>query len=299
MHPIWKGVISFGLVTIPVQLYSATQERGVRFHQVHARDGARVRRRAVCEAEGAEIPTTEIAKAYEAPDGRMVQLTDGDMAALPLPTRRVIDVVAFAPAAEIDPLQLSRAYYVKTADEATAAKPYELLRRSLERSDRVAVAKVALRTREQLAVLRVRENVLVLQTLLWPDEIRSTEGLAAPAGTSIRPAELEMAGTLMDQLGEADLASFTDDYRRAVEDLVSAKLAGTAPEEAAAAAAPENVIDLMAALEASVKSAREGRGDARRKRVAAKRAPAKKSKKAGAGKDEGKKPATDRARKSG
>ncbi|MGA5817967.1 Ku protein [Kitasatospora sp. NPDC094028] len=263
MQTTWKGTISFGLVSIPVHLYSATQEHDVPLHQVHAKDGGRVRMKRYCEREEAEIPYAEIAKGYESPDGRTVTLTDEDLADLPLPSKKVIDVLAFVEAGEIDPLMFSKAYYVGVADKA-AAKPYALLRDALVESGRIAVTKIALRTRESPAVLRVHEGTLVLQTCIWPDEVRPAAGIAPEEDVTVRPQELKMARSLMDTLSEDfDLSQLHDDYQEALQQVVSARLEGVElPHEEEAGEAPDNVIDLMEALRSSLKQARGGRAGA-------------------------------------
>lgn len=285
MRSMWKGAIGFGLVSIPVKLYAATEEHGVSLHQVHAEDGGRIRMKRFCEKEGKEVPYAEIAKGYEDETGRTVVLTDEDLAALPLPSKKLIDVLAFVDADEIDPLSLSRAYYVGA--ETAAAKPYVLLREALSSSGKAAVTKIALRTRESLALLRVHQDVLVLHTMYWPDEVRAAEGLAPPEKVTVRPQELKMAQSLMDTLSEDfDLESMHDEYQHALDELVAARLEGEpVPELAEVTAAPDNVVDLMAALQASI-DARGGEktgakktasGKAPAKKTAAKKAPAKKT----------------------
>ena len=285
MRSMWKGAIGFGLVSIPVKLYAATEEHGVSLHQVHAEDGGRIRMKRFCEKEGKEVPYAEIAKGYEDETGRTVALTDEDLAALPLPSKKLIDVLAFVDAGDIDPLSLSRAYYVGA--ETAAAKPYVLLREALSSSGKAAVTKIALRTRESLALLRVHQDVLVLHTMYWPDELRAAEGLAPPEKVTVRPQELKMAQSLMATLSEDfDLESMHDEYQHALDELVAARLEGEpVPEMAEVAAAPDNVVDLMAALQASI-DARGGEkagakktasGKAPAKKTAAKKAPAKKT----------------------
>lgn len=283
MKSIWKGAISFGLVSIPVQLYSATEEHGVSFRQVHAEDGGRIRYRRFCELEDREVQYAEITRAYETEDGDLVVLTPEDLAQLPLPSKKIIDVVGFEEAGYFDPIQFSRAYYVKAAD-AAAAKPYVLLREALKRSGRVAVVKVALRNREAPALVRVleEEDVLVLHTMLWPDEVRSAQTVAPDEKVTVRRQELDMVDSLMDALGGYDPDEFTDEYREAVEALVASK-EGIAPPLPAEAEGEEEgqVIDLMSALEASVKAAKDKRGGtaapARKKAAAKKAAPKKKA----------------------
>ncbi|MCC9741846.1 Ku protein [Streptomyces sp. MNU89] len=261
MRSIWKGSISFGLVSIPVKVFGATENHSVSFRQVHAADGGRIRYRKVCELDGEEVPTEEITKAFEAADGTTVPLSDEDLSALPLPTARTIEILAFVPADTVDPLQLDRSYYLG-ADGGGAAKPYVLLREALNRSEKVAIAKLALRGRETLAMLRVVDDALALHTMLWPDEIRPATGVAPDTEVGIRDAELDLADTLMETLGDLDPEELHDEYREAVEALVAAKLEGVEPEEARERVeAGGKVIDLMAALENSVRAAREGRGE--------------------------------------
>src|SRR5207247_9314306 len=173
MRSIWKGAVSFGLVSIAVKLYSATEEKDIRFHQVHRDDGGRIKYKRVCSIDGDEVEYDDIAKGYDLGGGEMVILTDDDFAQLPLTTSHAIEVLEFVPAEQVDPILYNKAYYLEP--DGAAGKPYVLLREALERTDRVAVVKVALRQREQLATLRVREGVLVLNTMLWPDEVRKPD----------------------------------------------------------------------------------------------------------------------------
>ncbi|MFJ9446882.1 Ku protein [Kitasatospora sp. NPDC101235] len=284
MQTTWKGTISFGLVSIPVHLYSATQEHDVPLHQVHAKDGGRVRMKRYCEREEKEVPYAEIAKGYESPDGRTVTLSDEDLADLPLPSRKIIDVLAFVDEGAIDPLMFSKAYYVGVADKG-AAKPYALLRDALTESGQIAVTKIALRTRESPAVLRVHDNTLVLQTCIWPDEVRPAAGIAPEGDVTVRPQELKMARSLMDTLSEDfDLAQLHDDYQQALQQVITARLEGVeVPHEEEPGEAPDNVIDLMEALRSSLKQAKGGRdagageAGAQEEPAPRKRAPAKKS----------------------
>ncbi|MFC9243526.1 Ku protein [Streptomyces sp. NPDC057136] len=262
MRATWKGAISFGLVTIPVQLFTATEEHDIPLRQVHEKDGSRVRMRRVCEAEDAEISYQEITKGYEAPDGSMIMLSDEDLADLPLPSKKLIDVLAFVDAETIDPLMFSKAYYVGTSDRA-AEKPYALLKEALTESGQIAVTKIAIRSRESLAVLRVHEDTLVLQTCLWPDEVRSAAGVTPEGDVTIRPQELQMAKSLMDMLSQDfDLSALHDEYQEALQQVIEARLQGVEPpREAEAAPTGGKVIDLMAALENSVRAAKESRGE--------------------------------------
>ncbi|MFF9474847.1 Ku protein [Streptomyces roseolus] len=263
MRSIWNGAISFGLVSIPIKLVNATESRSVSFRQIHVEDGGRIRYRKVCELDGEEVAPAEIGKAYEDADGTMIPITDEDLASLPLPTAKTIEIVAFVPAGDIDPLQMDAAYYL-SANGVPAAKPYTLLREALKRSDKVAVAKFALRGRERLGMLRVVDDVIAMHGLLWPDEIRAPEGVAPESPVTVRDAELDLADALMATLGEVDIGSLHDDYREAVEEMIAAKAAGgegVAPPEPGEEGGGGQVIDLMAALEKSVREAKEARGE--------------------------------------
>jgi len=262
MRAIWKGAVSFGLVSIAVRLYSATEEKDIRFHQVHREDGGRIRYKRTCSVCGEEVTYDDIAKGYDIGGGEMVILTDEDFAELPLTTSRSIDVLEFVPAEQVDPILYNKAYFMEP--EGTATKPYVLLRDALSDSDRVAIVKVALRQREQLATLRVRDGVLLLNTMLWPDEIRKAEFGFLDEDISVRPPELAMASSLIDSMaGDFVPDAFTDDYRAALQEVIDAKVEGrevVAPEEEEEA--PTAAVDLMAALKASVERARAARGEA-------------------------------------
>lgn len=259
MRTMWKGAIGFGLVSVPVRLYAAVQEHGLRLHQVHDEDGGRIHLKRVCDACGEEIDYEHVAKGYEDDEGHTAVVTKDELAGLPLPSKKLIDVLAFVDAGRIDALRLSGAYYL--APESTAAdKPYVLLRETLKRTERVAVTKIALRTRESLALLRVHEDLLVLHTMYWPDEVRDSQGLAPSSSVTVRPQELKMATSLMDTLSEDfDLDTLEDEYEIALGELISAHLDHRPAPRKKTTAAPDNVIDLMAALQASIDSA-SGKG---------------------------------------
>ncbi|MFD5701827.1 non-homologous end joining protein Ku [Streptomyces lasiicapitis] len=262
MRSIWNGAISFGLVSIPIKLVNATENHSISFRQIHTEDGGRIRYRKVCELEDREVTTAEIGKGYEDADGSIIPITEDDLAALPIPTAKTIEIVAFVPADRIDPLQMDTAYYL-SANGVPAAKPYTLLREALKRSQKVAIAKFALRGRERLGMLRVVDDVIAMHGLLWPDEIRATESVAPDTDVKVREAELDLADALMDTLGDVDMDSLHDDYRAAVEEMIATKVEGggaTAPAPAAEAGGGK-VIDLMAALESSVRAARSARGE--------------------------------------
>ncbi|MFE1173336.1 Ku protein [Streptomyces sp. NPDC058773] len=257
MRSIWNGSISFGLVTIPVKTYSATDRTSsVSFVRIHEKDGAQIQYRKICELDGKEVSNEEVGKGYQAPgDDTIVPITDDDLSQLPMPTAKTLSILSFVDPAEIDPLQMDKAYYLGP-NGAAAAKPYALLREALEDHRKVAVGKVAMRGRESLAMLRAHDGAIVMHTLLWPDQIRPVTGVA-PEDVELRENELTLAETLMDSLGELDPAELHDDYRAAVEELVAAKLEGE-PVAAAASDTSAQVIDLTAALEKSVRAARGG-----------------------------------------
>jgi DNA end-binding protein Ku len=269
MRAIWKGAVSFGLVSIAVKLYSATEEKDIRFHQVHRTDGGRIKYKRTCSIDGEEVGYDDIAKGYDIGGGEMVILTDEDFADLPLTTSRAIDVLEFVPADQIDPILFAKAYYLEP--EGQAAKPYVLLRDALRDADRVAIVKIALRQREQLATLRVRDDVLVLNTMLWPDEVRNPDFGFLDEDIETRPAELAMASSLIDSMaGSFKADEFTDNYREALQEVIDAKVEGreiVQPEEAEEA--PAAAVDLMAALKASVERAKKARGESPEERARA------------------------------
>ncbi|MEV0634991.1 Ku protein [Streptomyces sp. NPDC050619] len=289
MRSIWNGAISFGLVTIPIKLVNATESRSISFRQIHTEDGGRIRYRKVCELDDREVTQSEIGKGYEDADGTIIPITDDDLAHLPLPTAKTIEIVAFVPGDRIDPLQMDAAYYL-AAGGAAAAKPYTLLREALNRSQKVAIAKYALRGRERLGMLRVVGEAIALHGLLWPDEVRAPEGVAPDTDVRVNDKELDLADALMDTLGEIELEDLHDEYREALEEVVAAKAAGEAPPEAPEAAKPGKVLDLMAALEKSVRAAQESRGEAGAEEEAdVRRLPARKSARAAPKEASGKK----------
>ena len=255
MRSMWKGAISFGLVMIPVKLYAATEQKDIAFRQVHRTDGGRIRFRRVCSVCGEEVPYEDVAKGYELPTGEVVVLTDEDMADLPLPTTRSIEVVHFMPAEQLDPILLNRSYFVEP--ESAGARAYVLLRDSLDRSGKVALTMVALRQRESLATLRTRNGVLVLETLLWPDEIRVPDFPFLTDDIEVRSQELKMAASLIDSMTEDfDPDAYHDNYREALQEVVDAKVEGrevVQPEGVSAAIEPTSLAD---ALKASLAAAR-------------------------------------------
>jgi DNA end-binding protein Ku len=277
MQTIWKGAISFGLVSIPVRVFSATDERGISLRQVHAADGGRIRYRRVCELDGEEVPYSDIAKGYELGQGELVVLTDEDMNSLPLASSKAVEVLQFIPADSYDPVATARSYYLQA--DTHGAKPYVLLREALARSGKVAIVKVALRSRESLAAIRAHGDVLVLQMLLWPEEIRDPSALAPDPDVTVREQEIAMAEAYIDTLtGKFKPEEHTDEYAAALKAVVDAKVAGRqviSIEESAEPAA--EVVDLMEALRQSVARAKERRAAGGSEAATAETAPAKKA----------------------
>ena len=258
MRAIWKGALAFGMVSIPVRLYSATEDRDVSFHQVHEEDAGRVRYRRVCEECGEEVAYADIAKGYELPSGETVMLTDEDFANLPLPTTKTVELVAFVPADQVDPLALARGYFLEP--EPAGRKPYELLRAALDRNQRVGLAKIAVRSKESLAVLRPRGNLLALQTMVWPDEVRKAQFDVLDREVAVSDAESRMADTLIEAMsGDFAPEEYHDGYREALLSVIEAKTAGQVFAPRAAPEEPAPSVDLITALQASVEAAKAAR----------------------------------------
>lgn len=255
---IWKGAVSFGLVTIPVRVYGATETKDISFRQIHPADGGRIRYKRVCEVCGEEVPYAEIAKGYETADGRMAVLTDEDFADLPSAEGKTVDVVQFVEVDQIDPMYYEKTYVLEA--DGSGTKPYVLLRRALADSGKAAVVRVALRTRESLAVIRPLHDVLVLHTMLWPDELRDLDFAAPAEDTKVNKAEVDMAKMFIEQLSaDFDPTQFTDTYRQELEKVVEARLEGVEIPVEEGAPRPAEVVDLVAALRASVDAAKKRR----------------------------------------
>jgi DNA end-binding protein Ku len=260
MRAMWKGAVSFGLVTIPIHLYAATENKNVSLRQVHQEDGGRIQYKRFCSIDGKEVPYSDIAKGYELDNGEMVVITDDDLAELPLASSRTIDVLEFVPLESIDPIHFDKTYYLEPQKAAT--RPYVLLRDALHKSGQVGVAKVALRQRESLAVLRVYADVMVMTTMLWPDEVRKPDfTFLDEEGPQVRPQELTMAGSLIDSLSEPvfEPGKYSDSYREALDALIQAKVEGNETKRPPSAEGKAEVVDLMTALQASVTAAKKTR----------------------------------------
>lgn len=261
MRAIWKGSISFGLVNVPIKLFSATESHDVELHQVHELDGGRIRYQRRCEVCGEVVQYGDIAKSYDDGD-RTVILTEEDLEALPVERSREIDVLEFVPSEQLDPIMLQKPYYL--APDSKSTKSYVLLRRTLEETDRTAIVTFTLREKTRLGALRVRGDVLVLQSLLWEDEVRAAEFPELDEKVSVSAKELEMSAALVASF-ESDFepGAFTDDYQVELRQLIEAKLEqGDAVDTAATFGEAEEgeeaeVLDLMEALRRSVEASRD------------------------------------------
>ncbi|HET7483708.1 MAG TPA: Ku protein [Actinomycetota bacterium] len=274
MKALWKGAITFGLISIPVRLYSAVSEKGLKFHMLHEADGGRIRYQRVCAKCGKEVGWDEIGKGYEYSKDHYVTFTEDELDAVDVDSVRAIDVVAFVPLESIDPIYFNKTYYV--APEPSGLKAYKLLQEALEAEGQVGIAKVALREKEHLATVRLKDEVFVLETMHWPDEIRDPAFEELDKKIEVRDAEVKMARQLVQQLSdEFHPEEFRDEYRAALEDLVEKKVAGQeitiaeAPEEE-----PTKVVDLMEALKASVEQAKKKRETAPKKKTTKRKASA-------------------------
>jgi DNA end-binding protein Ku len=271
---MWKGAISFGLVTIPVAVYPATEEKTLRFNQLHDEDGGRIRYKRVCEKDGEEVSFEHIVKGYEVEKDRYVVLTDDDFDAVPVASSRAIDIVQFVEFDEIDPVMFKKSYYL--VPEETGAKAYSLLREAMKEDDRVGIAKVSFRDKEHIAALRFKDDAFVLETMFWPDEIREADFGGVDVHENVRDQELTMARQLIDSLtSEWDPEEFSDAYREALLEIVEAKLNGQEIEVVEAEPAAK-VVDLMEALKASVAAAKKEAEPAAKKKATAKKPAAKK-----------------------
>ncbi|CAN7155815.1 Ku protein [Microbacterium foliorum] len=281
MRTIWKGALTFGLVNVPVKVYSATEDHDVPLHQVHEKDGGRIRYQRTCEVCGETVAYADIDRAY-VDEGHTVVLTKDDLAALPAEKSREIDVVEFVPSDQVDLLTLDKPYYLEP--DSKSPKAYVLLRRTLEQTDRTAIVRFTLRQKTRLAALRVRGKVLVLQTLLWADEVREAAFPALDEDVRISKKELELSASLVDSYSaDFDPESFVDEYQKELRTLIDAKIeAGDTFDvsetfgEAEDDSKSGEVIDLMEALRASVARTKAARSESSDKKASAKKSPSKK-----------------------
>jgi DNA end-binding protein Ku len=267
MKTIWRGAISFGLVSIPVRVFTATEEKTLRFNQLHEKDHGRIRYRRVCVKEDVEVPFEEIVRGYEYEKDRYVLITDEDLESVPVESSRAIDIQQFVDVSEIDPMYFKKSYYL--GPEETGAKAYHLLREALREGQKVGIAKVTFRDKEHLAAIRLSGDVLVLDTMFWPDEIREAAIEGIDKDVSVRDQEVQMAQSLIENLtDEWDPQRYQDEYRQALMEIVEKKVAGE-EIEIVEPAEPAKVTDLMEALKQSVeatkKEARPAKAGGRKK----------------------------------
>jgi DNA end-binding protein Ku len=269
MKTMWRGAISFGLVSIPIRVYTATEEKTLRFNQLHEKDHGRIRYQRVCAKDGQEVPYDEIVKGYEYEKDRYVLLTDDDLDAVPVQSTRNIDIQQFVDQAEIDPIYYKKTYYL--GPEEAGVKAYQLLVEALREGEKVGVAKVSFRDKEHLAAIRLMDNLLVLDTMFWPDEIREAKFEELDKEVRVSDKEVSMAESLIDNLTEAwNPDAYTDEYREALLDIVEKKVAGEEIEEVEPVE-PARVVDLMDALKQSVEATKKETGQKKGRKAAGSR----------------------------
>lgn len=271
MRPIWKGAVSFGLISIPVKLYSAVEEKSLKFHLLHAEDGGRIRYQRTCSVCEQEVSWDEIVKGFEYSKDHYVQFTDDELSSIDVDSVRAIDVVSFVPLADIDPVYFNKTYYV--VPDPSGVKAYRLLADALEAEGQVGIAKIALRDNERLATIRLKDDVFVLETMHWPDEIREASFEELDRKVQVRDNEVKMARQLIQQLSDSFRPDeFHDEYRERLQALAEQKIEG---QEITVAAAPDEepakVVDLMEALKASVDQAKQKRSAGGSKKKTTKR----------------------------
>ena len=259
-RPLWKGAVSFGMVSIPVRLYTATDEKDIHFNMLHDEDLSRIKQKRFCAEEDVEVDLKDIVKGYEVSPGQYVILEDEDFEKVPVNTTHTIEITDFVSLEKIDPILYQKTYYLEP--EEVGVKPFALLMRALEDSGRVAIAKVTLRQKEQLCTLRIYENTIALETMFYGDEVRSTEELSVPGKKiEVSDKELAMAKSLIDMLSseEFDFEQYKDNYREALLEIIRRKAEGQTIEMPKAA--PAKITDLTEALRASVEAIRRQKGD--------------------------------------
>ena len=266
-RPIWTGSISFGLVNVPIRLVTATSDKDVRFNQLHANDGGRINQKRVCSVDGEEVPYEEIAKGYEMSPGQYVLIDPDELATLDPEASHTIDLEEFVDLEQIDPIYFERAYYL--VPDKRAEKPYALLAEAMTRSKKVGLARFVMRTKQYLAALRAKDGVLVLSTMLYDDEVTPINKLeGVPEGVELSDREVAMAEQLVQSLTtEFEPAKYHDEYRQRVLDLIQAKAEGQVIAAPPVTEPATPVVDLMAALEASLAAAKakssDGKGKAK------------------------------------
>jgi DNA end-binding protein Ku len=252
---IWKGAINFGLVTIPVGMYTATDNKTPKFKQLRATDHSPIRYKRVAEADGEEVAWDDIVKGYEFEKDRYVVFTDEELEAASPDGNKLVDVIQFVDEAEIDAMMYQKSYYL--VPEKTGVKAYRILLEALEAKERIGIATVSIREKQQLATIRAADGVIVMETMFWPDEIRDAEFEELEADVEIRPEEVEMAGSLIDNLTRPfEEEKFQDRTRERIEELAAKKVAGEEIVVSAESPEPTKVVDLLDALKASVEASK-------------------------------------------
>ncbi len=273
---IWRGTISFGMVSIPVNLYTATESHDVRFHLLHKRDGVRLKNIRWCPKDEKAVPWDEVVRGFEYAKGRYVPISDEDLDHLPVKTVHTVDISDFVKIEEVDPIYYDKAYYL--APEEAGIKAFALLRQALQQTGRAAVAKVAIRDKESLSLVRPYQDVLSMETMFYANELRSTDDLAAD-GTKVSPKELQMAISLIENLSDSfDAERYQDEYQAALKQVIDAKVEG-APLPEAPAQLGQKVVDLMEALRASVEATKRAKPE-RKSATTARHAPQRRRKSA-------------------
>jgi DNA end-binding protein Ku len=255
MRTLWRGAISFGLVSIPIRVYTATEEKTLRFNQLHEKDHGRIKYKRVCSNDDEEVPYDEIVKGYEYEKDRYVILTDEELDSVPVESTRTIDIAQFVDRGEIDPIYYKKTYYL--GPEEAGVKAYQLLRDALREGDKVGIAKVSFRDKEHLSAIRLKDDVLVLDTMFWPDEIREAEFTELEKPAKVSDKELQMASSLIENLTEPfQPENYQDEYREALLEIVEKKVEGQ-EIEVIEAPEPSKVVDLMDALRTSVENTKK------------------------------------------
>ncbi|HVA25917.1 MAG TPA: Ku protein [Chloroflexota bacterium] len=268
MRSIWKGAVSFGLVTIPVKLYTATEDKDVRFHMIHKEDGSRIEFKRFCAEEQIEVDSDEIIKGYEYGKGKYVTVDEKDLEQIPLSSGHAVEILEFVDLPQVDPIYFQKSYFLEPQEGA--AKPYALLREAMTRANKVALAKVVLRDKEHLATVRVYGDALVMETLFYPDEIRDSGQLEGLGGAKLNEKEVQMAINLVEALsGDFEPEKYKDEYRDALLEVINHKIEGTPMEVTPITKPSPKVMDLFETLRASVEAAKGSEPAPKRKSRAA------------------------------
>jgi DNA end-binding protein Ku len=276
MHTMWKGSISFGLVNIPVKMFSATEDKDVRFRHLHKECGTPVKYVKTCPHCDREVQTNEIVKGYEYEAGKFVVIKDEDIDAITPETRKTIEILDFVSLEQIDPIYFDKTYFLSPNE--TGDKPYVLLRQAMEKTGKIAIAKITIRAKESLAAVRLYKDCIVMETIFYPDEVRAVDHVPGlPGALNVSEAEMKMAVQLIENLAtDFEPAKYTDEYRKSLLDMIHAKIEGEQVQEAPDIPRTAKVVDLMAALQASLEATKATKGTTKEKQPAEEKEPAKK-----------------------